>query len=130
MWFLDFSLQKTYLYQISRWKDNRFYPWTPILVKFSNLNNFGTTRSWELKFSGIDNFSITYKYWKNEQNLRGKGINIQKYWMIQHGTTLWCVFVLFIYTISISIISVYKHLTNRCVFSKWIIFEKKRHWRK
>ena len=55
----------------SKW---RFYPKTPILVKFSNLNNFRTIRSWELKFSGIDHFNTIYKYWRNEQNLRGKGV--------------------------------------------------------
>ena len=60
---------------------------TPISVKFSNLNNFGTVRSWGLKFSGTGHFNIIYKQWKNEQNLRGKGVNIQKYWMIWHGIT-------------------------------------------
>ena len=45
--------------------------------------------------------------------------------------TVWCVCVLFIYTISISIIwdsqEELKFYYNRCHFLKWIIFEKKRN---
>ena len=55
--------------------------------QISNFNNFGTLRSWGLKFSGIEHFKIIYKQWKNEQNERGKGVNIQKYWMIWNGIT-------------------------------------------
>ena len=43
-----------------------FYSRTPISVKFSE----------------IDYLNTIYKYWKNEQNLRSKGVMP---WMIWHG---------------------------------------------
>ena len=43
---------------------------------------------WGLKFSRIDHFDIICRWWTGGQNLRGKGVNIQKYWMIWHEITL------------------------------------------
>ena len=78
-WLGQYLQQKTWI------QNGGFYPGTPILFKFLNLDNFGTVLSWGLNFSGIDHFNIIYKYWKNGQNLRGQGVIIQKYSMIWPG---------------------------------------------
>ena len=56
-WLEQELLQKTWI------QNGGFYPETPISVKFSNLNNIGSIRSWGLKFSGINYFNTIYKIW-------------------------------------------------------------------
>ena len=69
-------------------QNSEFYPGTPFLVKFSNLNNFGTVKNWGPKFSeSLIISTLSTNNEKNEQNLRDKGVNIQKYRMIWHGIT-------------------------------------------
>ena len=60
--------------------------------------------SWGLKFSGIGHFDIICGRWRGGQNLKGKGVHIQKYWMIWHGITLslsllsyYCIYVNFMF---------------------------------
>ena len=67
-----------------------FTPETSISVKFSNLNNFGLQGVEGWNFQGLIISILSTNSEKNEQNLRGKGVNIQKYWMIWHGITLMC----------------------------------------
>ena len=51
-------------------------------AQFSNSDISGTTRGLELKFSEFSYFSDIYKWCKNEEILRGKGVKFQKNWMI------------------------------------------------
>ena len=75
--------------------------------------------SWGLKFSGIRHFSIFCGWWRSVQNLRGKRVNIQIYWMIWHGITLLLSLLLHYYYIYVNF-SLYFENKEKFCFCVWL----------
>ena len=73
-----------------------------------------TTQHQGLKFSGFGDFAIIRVLLRGGQNLRGKQVNIQKYWIIWHGITLLLSLLLLYYYIHVSFLLYFKNKEKFC----------------